>query len=201
MKNLSLLLGMALFLAFALPANAQKLKMTKGDLKALKGEKSINTEFTYENMGVGKFKKEAEYVDKKVKEYNEKEKGRGDTWKEAWIADRQNRFEPQFNELFSKYAEMDAGDHPDAKYTLIFNTSFTEPGFNVGVMRKNAYIDGTATIVETANRDKVVAVISVDNSPGRSAGGYDFDTGERISEAYAKAGKELGKMVVKAAKK
>lgn len=201
MKNLTLLLAVAGLLAFALPANAQKMKVTKGDLKALKGEKAINTEFTYENMGVGKFKKEAEYVDKKVKEYNEKESGRGDKWKEAWVADRQNRFEPQFNELLAKYAEMDAGDHPDAKYTLVFNTSFTEPGFNVGVMRKNAYIDGTATIVETANRDKVVAVITVDNSPGRSAGGYDFDTGERISEAYAKAGKEIGKMVVKAAKK
>ncbi len=201
MKNLSLFLAMAFLVAFALPANAQKMKLTKGKLTALKGEKTLNTEFTYENMAVGKFKKEQEYLDKKTKEYNEKEKGRGDRWAEAWVADRDNRFAPQFNELLSKYGEMDAGDHPDAKYTLIFNTSFTEPGFNVGVMRKNAYIDGTATIVETANRSNVVAVVSVDNSPGRDFGGYDFDTGERISEAYAKAGKELGQMIAKANKK
>jgi hypothetical protein len=201
MKNLSLFLAMAFLIALALPASAQKMKLTKGDLKALKGEKSINTEFTYENMGVGKFKKEQEYIDKKVKEYNEDEKGKGDRWAKAWVADRENRFAPQFNELLTKYGQMDAGSNPDAKYTLIFNTSFTEPGFNVGVMRKPAYIDGTATIVETANRDNVVAVITVDNSPGRDAGGFDYDTGERISEAYAKAGKEIGQMIVKANKK
>jgi hypothetical protein len=33
----------------------------------------------------------------------------------------------------------------------------------------------------------------LDNAPGKVFMGNDYDTGERISEAYAKAGKELGK--------
>lgn len=61
------------------------------------------------------------------------------------------------------------------KYTLIFKTDFTEPGFNVGVMRKNAVISGEAWIVETANKDHIIAKISVDKALGRTFGGYDFD--------------------------
>ena len=62
----------------------------RGSVSALKGEKNINTEFTYDNMGVGKFKTEAEYVAKKTDEYNKKEPGKGDKWAQDWVAD-QNR--------------------------------------------------------------------------------------------------------------
>lgn len=86
---------------------------------------------------------------------------------------------------------------PKAKYTLIYKTTFTEPGFNVGVMRKNATIDGEAWIVETADKNKVIAKIAVTKAPGRMFGGFDFDTGERISEAYAMAGRALARLIVK----
>ena len=171
--------------------------MVDGNLEKIKGGSKMNTEFTYDNMGVGKFKTEEEYVNKKKEEYNNKEAGRGDRWADAWVADRKNRFEPAFINLFSKHVDLNAGNYPEAEYTLIFNTSFTEPGFNVGVWRSNAYISGTAKIVETKNRDKVVAEFTVTKMPGRDVSGYDFDTGERIEEAYSKAGKELGQLMKK----
>lgn len=62
-------------------------------------------------------------------------------------------------------------------------------------MRKNAVIDGEVWIVETANPSNIVAKITVDKALGRTFGGYDFDTGGRIMEAYADAGKALGKFV------
>jgi hypothetical protein len=34
-------------------------------------------------------------------------------------------------------------------------------------------------------------------APGRMFGGFDFDTGERISEAYAMAGRALARIIVK----
>ncbi len=175
--------------------NAQKVKLLEGDLSAVKNEKSINTEFSYDNLKVGKYKDEKEYIEKKKEEYNKKEAGKGDAWAQAWIDDREARFEPQFNELFEKTSQMTIT--PKAKYTLIYKTTFTEPGFNVGVMRKNATIDGEAWIVETADKNKVIAKISVLKAPGRMFGGFDFDTGERISEAYAMAGRALAKMIVK----
>jgi hypothetical protein len=177
---------------------AQKIKLMEGNLSALKGETSLKTEFKYE-MSVGKFDKEADYIDSKKKELNEKEPGRGDSWEKSWIGDRQDRFEPQFRELFSKHSEMSTvGDN--AKYTLIFKTTHTEPGFNVHVMSKPAYIDAEAWIVEAANPSKVIAKISISKALGRDVFGYDYETGLRLQEAYAKAGKELGGFMRKNAK-
>lgn len=176
----------------------QKLKVTEGDLSILKGQKAINTQFTYDNMSVGKFPKEEDYVQSKTADYNKKEAGRGDTWAKSWVGDRVGRFEPQFNELLTKASGLQSGTQKDAKYTLIFHTSSTEPGFNVGVWRKNASIDGEATIVETANPSKVIVRITVQNAPGRTFMGNDYDTGVRIQEAYAITGRGIGRLIDKA---
>ncbi len=184
----SLLLG-------SLAGSGQKLKLKDGDAAVLKDQASINFEFTYDNMAVGKFDTEKEYIDKKTEEYNKKEPGRGDNWAKNWVGDRKQQFEPKFIELFTKASEL--SESKTAKYTLIFKTTFTEPGFNVGVVRKNAKLNGEALIVETADKSKVIATITVENALGRTFGGYDFDTGGRIAEAYADAGKALGKFVKK----
>lgn len=176
-----------------LSAYSQKIKITEGSLDVLKNEKDINIEYTYNNLAVGKFDKEADYVKNKTEELNKKEAGKGDKWAEAWTADRKNRFEPKFNELFTKTGELNF-DYK-AKYTLIFHTSFMEPGFNIGIASKSASINGDFTLVETANRNKVIAKGTIDKAPGRSFWGSDFDTGERISECYAAAGKYLAKKI------
>ena len=153
----------------------------------------MNVEFTYDNMRVGKYDKGDDYIAAKKEEYNKKEAGRGDNWAKSWVSDRSFRFEPKFNELFEKHSEMSG--KKEAKYTLIFHTVFTEPGFNVGVWKKNAEIDAEVWIVETANRGNVIAKIAVQKAPGRSFWGNDYDTGERLAEAYATAGKALGKFI------
>jgi hypothetical protein len=183
------------FVALSSTSIAQKLKLTQGDLAALKDAQEMNFEFTYDNMSVGKFDTEKEYLDKKTAEYNKKEDGRGDTWAKNWVADRQSRFEPKFIELFTKSSGMT--ENKAAKYTLIFKTKFTEPGYNIVISRKNAKIDADAVIVETANKSNVIATITVDNALGRTFGGYDYDTGLRIGEAYADAGKALGQFIKK----
>lgn len=191
MKKLYVLTLLLAF--FTGTAYAQKIKVLEGNLDALKGIDKLNLEYDYSKMGVGKFATEKEYLEKKKKDYNEKEPGKGDEWAGSWVADRKNRFQPQFEELFGKHSGITAGDLPNAKYTLIFKTTYTEPGFNIYVTRKNAEIDGEVIIVETANRNNVVARLSILNNPGRTFGGNDYDTGERIQEAYAMAGKSLGK--------
>ena len=56
--KLKILLGMGLSI-LTLSLHAQRIKVTEGDIKALKNEASINIEFTYNDMRVGKFKTEA----------------------------------------------------------------------------------------------------------------------------------------------
>lgn len=178
---------------------AQKIKVSSGNLDFLKGVNTLNVAYDYDNMGVGKYDKEEDYVADKVSDYNAKEAGRGDTWKESWVADREERFEPKFEELINKSLEkqnVSVGGHPDANYTLVLKTTFTEPGFNVGVARKNASINCEAVFVSTDSGEEL-ATITITNSPGRGGMGYDFDTGYRIQEAYAKAGKELGRFISK----
>jgi len=177
----------------SLHSTAQKFKVTEGDIDVLKSETSINIEFTYNDMSVGKFEHEADYVAKKTAEYNTKEPGRGDTWAKDWVGARKTIFQPKFIDLFEKSTEMTI--KPTAKYTLIFHTTSTEPGYNVYVSRKNAEIDAEATIVETTNRSKIIAIINVKNAPGRTFFGSDYDTSDRIAECYAVSGKKLGKFI------
>lgn len=183
-----------LFVCFALAGNAQKIKLLEGDLSPLKGQTEIKTEFTYDDMAVGKFPKEADYIAKKKSELNEKESGRGDTWEKSWKDDRKDRYEPQFRELFSKHSELSTVGE-NAKYTLIFKTLRTEPGFNIGVTSRPASIDAEAWIVETQNPSTIIAKISILKALGRDVMGFDYETGVRLMEAYAKAGKELGGFV------
>ena len=44
----------------------------------------------------------------------------------------------------------------DAKYSLIVNTRAMEPGYSIGISKRNAGIDGTITLVETTNRKKIL---------------------------------------------
>lgn len=180
-----------MFLSLCVTGYAQKIKLMEGDLSSLKGQTALKTEFKYDDMAVGKFPKEEDYIAKKKTELNEKEVGRGDSWEKTWKSDRQDRFEPQFRELFSKHSDLSTVGE-DAQYTLIFKTIRTEPGFNIGVTSRPAFIDGEAWVVETKNPTKVIAKISITKAPGRDVMGFDYETGARLQEAYAKAGKELG---------
>ena len=190
MKKLFLLF----FIATSLHGIAQKIKLVEGSASVLKGQNSINLEFTYDGVRVGKYANEKDYIEKKKADYNAKEPGKGDQWEKDWFNDRKGRFEPRFTESFTS-AGMSAKQ--DAQYTIVFNTTFFEPGFNIGITRRNAYIDGVAVLVATSDKSKVIAKFTIDNAPGRIFGGYDFDTGLRIQEAYATAGKGLGRFIAK----
>lgn len=185
-------------LFFTMTAFSQKIYLKTGDPSSLKGQKFINIEYDYSEMRVGKFADEKDYVKEKVAKYNEKEPGRGDTWKKSWIADRKSRFEPNFEELLNKYLKKSnvyvGQENKDAKYTIIVKTTRTEPGYNIYISKRNAEIDVEITIMEG---DKKIATIYSKNNPGRTFGGNDYDSGERIQEAYAKAGKELGNWLYK----
>lgn len=195
MKSLVFAASVAVSLCISDVSFAQRVDLKSGSVDALAGEKAVNIEYDYSSFGVGKFATEQEYLDKKAAEYNAKEAGKGDAWKKDWVADRKNKYEPKFEELFTK-GLADKGlvavhGRPDTKYTFIVRTKFVEPGFNVGVVRKNASVDYEIELVESANKSAKLAEIALAKVPGGQFGGYDFDTGVRIAESYAKAGKSL----------
>ena len=179
---------------------AQSIVLTSGSLDFIKDQKVIQFSFSYEEMLVGKLT-EKEYVDKKTSEYNKKEEGKGDQWKAAWLGDRKGRFEPKFLELFDKYmSEVGVSTGTEgAQYRIEINTDFTEPGWNVGVMRQNASVDLSCKVknIETGEQ---VASIKIRNASANNFWGTDFTSGYRVQETYAKAGRELAKFFIKKAK-
>jgi hypothetical protein len=208
MKILKGLTLLAFVLIAAMRGFGQKVKLEEGDLSPLKSEKTIAFAFTYDSMVMGGGRghapgphppgsghsrgqqTEAEYVAKHTEDYNKKSPGKGDEWAKAWKDDREALYEPGFIKEFEKYGSLQPD--PKSKYTLIFKTTNTEPGFNVGFMRNNAEISGVAWIVETANKSHVIAKISVTKAPGGSFFENDYATDERISTAYSEAGRGLG---------
>jgi hypothetical protein len=192
MKHLKLLTLIALVLFISNRGLGQKVELLSGDLSVLKSEKTIDFKFTYDSMMVGKGRKsmtETEYVSKKTSEYNKKTPGKGDEWAKAWKDDRDARYQPAFTKMFEQYSSLQMA--ANAKYTLIFKTTMTEPGFNIMVHQEPAQIDGLAYIVETANNSHIIAKLSLTRANGRGFWGSDFDSGERLTEAYETAGRGL----------
>lgn len=198
-RNLFAAIFTILFFAIQTSFAQRGVDLRSGDVSVLSGEKTVNVQYDYSEFGVGKFATEKEYLDKKSAEYNAKEPGKGDEWKKNWVADRKNRYEPKFEELFNKGMEgkgLKAESGSGAKYTFIVHTTYVEPGFNVGVMRKNAYLNYKVDLVETGGK-KTVAEIILSNVAGGQFGGFDYDSGTRIAESYAKAGKLLAAFLEK----
>lgn len=176
--------------------------LKKGDFSALAGENAALLTFSYENMVVGKFTEE-KYVEKKRKEHNEKEAGKGDSWAEKWVAARANVYEPRFEELLNerlakgKVALMAGRDKESARYIIKVHTTDTEPGYNVGISRMPGYITATITLHEASKPDEVLAEVEIQRAPAQDAMGFDFDASGRIGEGYAKLGKEFGAWLTK----
>ena len=172
------------------------VKVDEGDLGFLRGVTYLNVQYDYSQMGVGKFDAEQDYINKKVEEYNDKESGQGDVWLQSWKNARatfyQPRFEDAINDQLSDVGCKVSAGKKDAKYTMILKTVFTEPGYNIVISRKHASIDVEVIFVETGSTT-ILAKLIMNKIPGRTFGGNDYDVATRLSEAYAKCGKDLGK--------
>ncbi len=189
-----IVIALVMLCSVALSGVAQKYSVIQGDIKDLKGVKEFTVVFDYSNMKVGEYT-EADYLKKRSGEAEAKEAGKGEIFIANWNAARQKQFEPKFIELFNKIGADKKGHidaaNPEAKYVITVKTTFTEPGYNVGVWRQPAYINIDYIIAPISEPTKPVCTLQVMKVPGQDAMGYDFDASYRISEGYAKAGKSL----------
>lgn len=191
----------ALFvLAGAITATSQlqAQEIVKGDLTFLKGATGVNVTFVYDDLTVGKEGKEANYIKRKKAEKEAKEPGSGVTWEENWNADKEKSYKPRFIKLLSKYTEWPLTEDTKEKYTMVVDTKFIEPGYNVGISSGAAELNLEISIYDSANMKKALCKITMEDVKG---GKGQFDTASRIGEAYAKAGKEIGKLIAKKIKK
>jgi hypothetical protein len=173
---------------------AQEMNLEEVSFKILITEKTVALQFTYDSLQVGKYKHEADYVQKKVMEMNKKEPGKGDAWALQWTAQRKTNFEPAFILAFKASTGEDTSS--GSKYLLIFNTDYIEQGFSsAGILvHKNPEIRGELVLVEMADKSKIIAKAKITKAMGKA--GPHFETGEHLDGAYSEAGDSLGAFIL-----
>jgi hypothetical protein len=183
-----------IFQIICLPNYAQEISMEEGSFKILLNEKTVDLKFTYDSLQVGKYKHEADYVQKKVTEINKKYPGKGDAWAMEWTDQRKTDFEPAFIQAFKTGSGKDTSTA--SKYLLIFNTNYIEQGFSSAaiLVHKNPEIRGELVLVESAERTKIIAKAKITKAMGKA--GPHFETGEHLDAAYAEAGDGLGAFIL-----
>lgn len=182
---------------------AQKTKITEGDWKDLKGISAYNLVFEYTDLQIPKFDSEDAFLEDKMNKRDDKEEGTGEEFKKNWFADRENRYEPKFIESFNKRfddGEVKVVKDIGAEYTMKIHTTMLYPGYNVGVMRQNAKVEATLYVYKTDAPNTIIFAVEYTKIEGKGAMGYDYNSGYRISEGYAKLAKELAKTIQKKAK-
>ncbi len=200
-KMKKVIIVVAIFISSML--NAQDMKVLKGDFGALKGQKEVNVEFDFSKLTLMKEEKtEAQYVEERAKELNEKNKGVGDIWKKKWESSKELIWKPKFLELINVVLSKDKKDLTfqegltSAKYTLLVEAVWIYPGWDVAMMKKPAKVTTLIKLVETANKSNVLLELSSKEAPG-DQWGSNFSNESRIGEGFAKTGKSVAKMILK----
>src|SRR5258706_5684567 len=83
-----------IFVIISTSASAQRRKLISGNLNGLKGQKSYDIKFTYDNMRVGDYVEESRYLAQKSRDWELKEPGKGPAFVSLWFDDRKKRYEP-----------------------------------------------------------------------------------------------------------
>ncbi|HMH31858.1 MAG TPA: hypothetical protein VK543_02450 [Puia sp.] len=194
MKLEKIVLAVLFLQAFCLKSHSQEITIKEGDFKMLSAEKTVALKFTYDSLQVGKYKKEADYINKRVAEMNNKNPGRGDEWALSWTAQRKGMFEPAYITAFIAASGKDTSSL--SKYTLIFNTSFIEQGFSSAaiLVHKNPEIRGELMLVRSDDMSKIIAKAKIIKAMGKA--GPHFETGEHLDAAYAQAGEGTGTFIL-----
>jgi hypothetical protein len=182
---------------------AQRMNVVKGDFGFLKDQKEVNVQFDYSKLTLMKENKpEAKYVEDRAKDLNEKNRNVGDIWSKKWKGSKELIWNPKFLELVNIVLSKKDKDVSfqegltAAKYTLILESVWIYPGWDVMMMKQPAKVSTVLKFVETGNTSNVLLEITSENAPG-DQWGSNFSNETRIGEGYAKTGKSLAQMLLK----
>lgn len=147
-------------IVFIIPAIAQTIKTSSGDISVLAGEKELSVSFGYDNMQVHGYESESDFIKDKVRIREEHNPGSGERFEGSWFADRDTVYAPLFIEhlnikLPEKRKINVSINNPNAKYNLHVQTLWVYPGYNVGFTQP-AKIDVVLKLYEMANPENII---------------------------------------------
>jgi len=163
---------------------AQKIKIVTGDVEDLIGVNEYNIVFDYSNITIAKFESEEAFLKEKIQLREEHVKGSGEKFKRDWFSFRDSLYEPRFitafNDYFSLKRKLKVQENSDVKYTMLINTTFVYPGYNVGVWYEDSKLKATITIYETKVPENIIFTTKEIYVKGKA----NYHSGVRISNAY-----------------
>jgi len=163
---------------------AQKIKFVKGDVENLIGITEYNVVFDYSNIIIANFDSEEEFLKDKMAIRDAQKIGSGEKFKHDWFTFRDSLYEPSFIEVFNDYfilkRKIKVQENSDAKYTMLINTVFVYPGYNVGVWYEDSKLKATVTVFETSIPENIIFTTKEIYVKGKAT----YHTGKRISNAY-----------------
>lgn len=197
MKKIFLLL----FVTVTTMSFGQNLTIISGNLGFLKGQTEVNVE---RNYGSPLFQadnfSETEYLERRHKEtVAKKGEAAWKTWIDTWEQHVETIWTEKFVEGLNKSKKIKFAQNIEAKYTLIIRPTWMYAGWS-GFVTQPGKLSAEITIVETANPSNVLVTMKGDKIEGvGSKVDYGMEYG-RLSAAYEKTGKEIGKEIKKTLK-
>lgn len=179
-----------------------QINFESGNFDFLKDQTEVNVQFKFENpLFQADNYTEAQYLERrKTETLAKKSEESWGKWDEEWQKHKESVFLDKFiNGLNAKAKKIKFSKGATTKYTLIIETKWIYAGWT-GFVTQPAKLSSELTFVETENPSKVIAKMQGDKIQGIGVkGDYVMEYG-RISAAYEKTGKELGKAIKSALK-
>lgn len=199
---------------------AQKIKWETGDgLAFLKDQHALSVSYDYSKITV-KGESEEAYLKSQKEELNKDEAGKGDDFVSEWTNAREKKYQKQFQQQFNKDMLKEgwrmAADTA-VKYTVLVIANDMDLGKGKTFSSRPALIDFTILIVETSNKNNIVAKGILENVKGEvtapkgsgwipggagtvmavSANVNNRSYSNRLAESYEKAAGILAKYIKK----
>ncbi|WP_338395644.1 hypothetical protein [Fulvitalea axinellae] len=179
----------------------QTIKVTQGNLDFLKGQHSLRVKYVYDSMRVGKFRNEKDYIRNQMEKLNKEKSGSGEEWRMNWYRSRTTSYEPVFlNQLSEqlKTKKIKVSSKGDSPYTMVLKTTYTQPGYVVGMAKKDASINVEARFFKSGDPEKTVSTVVVKFvKPPKPLTFKDTSLDGRLEMAYEHCGKILGQYLNK----
>lgn len=183
--------AISLIIIVVLTSNVAGQQVVKGNLDFLKNDITLNIEFLYDSMGVGRYIYEFDYIKDKVTEHNEAVPGKGDDWLVNWNHNKEivfpDAFIQAFNLRLTKAGVVATLDQSATQYTMVVKTIFFEAGFSM-FASESSNVDVEILFYQSDDREHELAKIEIGFVNG--AGGYP-------ETAYQHAGSIFGKYLYK----
>ncbi len=194
-----------IMVCLAITCTAQTIHWEKNEMPSfIKKGDTLKIVYDYSKMKVDTFSSQELFIKSTVQKYNLKEPGRGDKWKSDWFSDRVNMFQPRFETLFRKYLQKKMAycvNCQNADFVVVVRTTRTYLGYSnhliYSMFSWAAECDFEIDIYKTDNFKDPIAIGFLERARGQDYGGYYYETGIRITEAYARVARAIATDIVK----